>query len=128
LGRYPAASILSAVERKPVWEVDDETLILADQAGKAMTQVRESVAELIAEKCPPDQVQELAKLLSQGTWTHDHPITFEKAKSFGLPVRSDIPSEFLDLMSLYPQPVRKQPTVEYTPTRRRFDGNEHSGH
>jgi len=25
-------------------------------------------------------------------------------------------------MSLYPQPVRHQPTVEYLPERRRFDG------
>ena len=49
--------------------------------------------------------------MSEGTWTHDHPITYEKAQGFGLPVRCDIPSEFLDLMNLYPQPVRRQPTV-----------------
>ncbi len=29
--------------------------------------------------------------------------------------------EFLDLMSLYPQPVRRQPTVEYLPHQRRFE-------
>jgi len=27
-------------------------------------------------------------LLLEGTWTHDHPITYETAKSFGLPVRT----------------------------------------
>jgi len=37
-------------------------------------------------------------------------------------VRSDIPAEILDLMALYPQPVRRQPTVEYLPERRRYDG------
>jgi hypothetical protein len=93
LGQYPGASILKAVERKPVAELDDQTLIMADQAEKAIV---------------------------QGTWTHDHPITFERAKSFGLPVRSDIPADFLDLMSLYPQPVRHQPTVEYLPIPRRL--------
>src|ERR1700731_1640227 len=119
LGQYPAASILKAVARKPVAEVDDQTLILADQAEKAMSQVRESVRELLVDTCPPEKAQEVARLLSEGTWTHDPPITYETAKSFGLPVRSDIPVEFLDLMNLYPQPVRRQPTVEYLPEPRR---------
>jgi hypothetical protein len=35
-----------------------------------------------------------SRLLSEGTWTHDHPIPFETAKSFGLPVHSDIPAGF----------------------------------
>jgi ClpP class serine protease len=124
LGQYPAASILKAVARKPVAEVDDNTLILADQAEKAMTQLRDSVQELLTGKIPKEKVEELAKLLSEGTWTHDHPITFEVAKSFGLPVQSDISAEFLDLMGLYPQPVRRQPTVEYLPERRRFQGSQ----
>src|SRR6266850_3768170 len=122
LGQYPAASILKAVARKPVADVDDETLILADQAEKAVSQVRESVQELLADKCPREKAAELARLLSEGTWTHDHPITFETAKSFGLPVRSDLPPEFLDLMTLFPQPVRRQPTVEYLPGHRGANG------
>jgi ClpP class serine protease len=122
MGQYPAASILKAVGKKPVEEVDDQTLILADQAEKAIVQVRESVHELLADKCPQEKAGELARLLSEGTWTHDHPITYERAKSFGLPVRCDISPEFLDLMSLYPQPVRHQPTVEYLPEPRRFKG------
>jgi ClpP class serine protease len=122
LGQYPAASILKAVARKPVAEIEDATLILADQAEKAMVQLRETVRELLAAKLPAEKAEDLATLLSQGTWTHDHPITYETAKSFGLPVRSDIPAEFLDLMSLYPQPVRRQPTVEYLPERRRYEG------
>jgi ClpP class serine protease len=119
LGQYPGASILKAVAKKPVAEIDDNTLILADQAEKAIAQLRESARELLAGKFPDGKAEELARLLSEGTWTHDYAITYETAKSFGLPVRSDIPSEFLDLMSLYPQPVRRQPTVEYLPVPRR---------
>jgi ClpP class serine protease len=122
LGHYPAASILKAVHRKPVAEVDDNTLILADQAEKSIVQVRESVRELLAGKMPPEKSDELARLFSEGTWTHDHPITFDAARAFGLPVRSDLPAEFLDLMALYPQPVRQQPTVEFRPEPRRLDG------
>jgi ClpP class serine protease len=119
LGQYPAASIVKAVAKKPAPDVDDNTLILADQAEKAIAQLRESARELLAGKFPDGKAEELARLLSEGTWTHDYAITYETAKSFGLPVRSDIPSEFLDLMSLYPQPVRRQPTVEYLPVPRR---------
>jgi ClpP class serine protease len=119
LGKYPAASILKVVEKKPVEEIDDETLILADQSEKAISQVRDSVEELLATKHSVDKAEELARLLSEGTWTHDHPITYETAQRFGLPVRCDMPTEFLELMQLYPQPMRRQPSVEYLPGRRR---------
>jgi ClpP class serine protease len=122
LGKYPGASILKAVSKKPVERIDDKTLILADQAQKAVVQVHDSVRELLANKIPVEKVDELARLLSEGTWTHDHPITYDTAKSFGLPVRNDIPSDFLDLMNLYPQPVRREPAVEYLPERRRAEG------
>ena len=121
LGQYPAASIVKAVHSKPVSDIDDHTLILADQAEKAIFQVRESVRELLNGKVPAEKADELARLLSEGTWTHDHPITFDAAKTFGLPVRSDMPAEFLDLLSLYPQPVRHQRTVEYRPEPRHLD-------
>jgi ClpP class serine protease len=119
LGQRPAASILKAVARKPAAKVDDETMIQADQAEKAVAQVRESVREFLIDKCGAEKADELSRLFSEGTWTHDHPILYETARDFGLPVKSDIPPEFLDLMSLYPQPVRRQPTVEYLPERRR---------
>src|SRR6266849_3030663 len=50
LGQYPGASIIKAVGKKPIERIDDQTLILADQAEKAMSQVRESVRELLADK------------------------------------------------------------------------------
>jgi len=123
LGEYPAVSILKAVAKKPVAEIDDKTLILADQAEKAMVQVHASVREFLAAKCPPEKAEQLTRLLSEGTWTHDHPITYETAQSFGLPVRCDMPSEVLDLMNLYPQPVRRQRTVEYLPGPRHYEGS-----
>ena len=36
LGQQPAASILKVLERKPISEIDDETLIMADIAEKAI--------------------------------------------------------------------------------------------
>jgi ClpP class serine protease len=118
LGQYPAASLIKAVARKPIAEVDDQTLILADVAEKALVQLRESAREMLTRSQSPEKAAELAELLATGTWTHDFPITLDVAQRLGLKVRSDMPEEVLELMSLYPQPVRRQPSVEYIPTRR----------
>ena len=119
LGQYPAASLIKAVSRKPISEVDDKTLILADVGEKAIKQLHGSVKELMTRSQSPEKAEELAGLLSTGTWTHDYPITFETARRLGLKVRSDIPRDVLRLMSLFPQPVRRQPSVEFLPVPRR---------
>jgi ClpP class serine protease len=84
LGQQPAASILKALHQKPVADVEDQTLILADQAEKAIFQVKEQVHRLLAE----NHSAELANLLSSGTWTHDYPITYDRALGLGLHVSS----------------------------------------
>jgi ClpP class serine protease len=115
IGEYPAASIVKAARQKPIAEVDDKTLILADQAEKALFQMEHEVTELLADKYPGGKAGELAKLLASGTWTHDYPITYERARELGLHVGNDMPEDILRLMQLYPQPTRRQPSVEYTP-------------
>jgi ClpP class serine protease len=115
LGEYPAASILKAAHQKPIAEVDDKTLILADQAEKAIAQMRQEVTELLADKFPSEKAGEMAKLMTSGTWTHDYPITFERARDLELRVNSDMPENIMRLMQLYPQPVRRQSSVEYVP-------------
>src|SRR6267142_424169 len=115
LGESPAASILKAVQQKPIAEVDDHTLILADQAGKALVQMEAEVRDLLTVRYSAEKAAELAKLLTHGTWTHDYPITCERARDLGLNVRSEMPENILHLMQLYPQPTRRQPSVEYLP-------------
>jgi ClpP class serine protease len=115
LGQHPAASILKVLRQKPIAEVDDQTLILADQAGKAVAQMEQEVGELLADKYPAEKAQELAKLMTSGTWTHDYPISYERALALGLRVNDKIPEDMLHLMQLYPQPTRRQPSVEYLP-------------
>ncbi len=115
LGQYPAASILKVVERKPMAEIDDQTLILADVAEKAIRQVERSVCELLRERMPEEKAKELAHTLAGGTWTHDYPITVSEAKALGLPVSTDMPREVFALMQLYPQTSQRRPSVEYIP-------------
>jgi ClpP class serine protease len=115
LGQQPAASILKVPRQKPIAEVDDQTLILADQAEKALAQMKSEVSQLLADKYPAEKAAELAELLTRGTWTHDYPITYERALELGLHVRKDMPENMVRLMQLYPQPTRQQPAVEYVP-------------
>lgn len=115
LGQFPAVSILKAVSRKRLDRVDDNTLIMADMAEKAIRQVEDFLADLLAEKRTPEQARELAHTLSEGKWTHDYPITCDKLKEMGLPVNTDFPPAIYSLMDLYPQPSQGRPSVQYIP-------------
>lgn len=121
IGQYPAASVLKVLSKKPISEIDDQTLILADIGEKAIKQLQESVKDLLTRSLPEDKAGRLSELLATGTWTHDYPITFEEAKKLGLNVKSDMPQEVLQLMGLYPQPVKRQHAVEYLPIPRRSE-------
>jgi len=115
IGEYPAASLVKLVQTKPLADIDDRTWILADVGRKAMDQLREHLTQLLLEHFPPERAAELAATMSEGRWTHDFPITFEEAQTLGLRVSKGVPDELYQLMSLYPQPVKRQPTVEYSP-------------
>jgi ClpP class serine protease len=119
LGQFPAASLLKVVEQKPIAEIDDETLIMADVARKAIAQVKKAAREFLNDRVPEDQAEALAEKMSTGTWTHDRPISASEARELGLPVTTDMPTEVFELMTLYPQPVRSQiGGVEYLPVPR----------
>ncbi len=117
LMNYPAPSILNAVKKKEPKDVDDQTLILADIAEKAINQVRQFVYELLRDKMGDEKAKEVAKILTEGRWTHDYPITVEVAKELGLNVSTDVPQEVYELMELYPQPIMQRPSVEFVPRR-----------
>jgi len=116
LGQSPAASILAVLEKKEAKDIDDQTLILADVARKALAQVRESVRELLADHMTPERADDLAEKLSSGLWTHDYPISVEAAKALGLAVTTGMPTDVFDFMQLFPQSTRtRRPSVQYVP-------------
>jgi ClpP class serine protease len=117
----PAASILNAVSRKDVNELDDETLILADVGEKAMRQVKQTVIRIVSNRADRERAEELAEILATGTWTHDYPITVSEARDLGIPVSIELPQEVYDLMDLYPQTSQRRPSVQYVPMPYRSD-------
>src|SRR5580693_9832733 len=68
LGTSPAASLLKVVEQKPIAEIDDDTLVKADIARKAIAQVKQAARDLLLRRLPPDAAEALAEKLSVGTW------------------------------------------------------------
>jgi ClpP class serine protease len=115
IGDLPAASIIRAVEMKTPQKVDDRTLILADISAKAINQVATLVAELVGKRMPEKEANELAALITTGQFTHDFPITVERAKSVGLPISIEMPEFIYRLMEFYPQRGVGRPSVNYVP-------------
>jgi ClpP class serine protease len=115
IGDLPAASIIRAVELKTPQGVSDKTLILADISTKAINQVASLVAELLGKRMPEKEAKELAALITTGQFTHDFPITVERAKSVGLPISTQMPESIYRLMDYYPQRGVGRPSVNYVP-------------
>src|SRR4051812_26774205 len=113
LGQYPAASLIEVSERPG--DHDDQTLIMADVARKAIAQVEGFTTRLLQRNMPPERAKQVADLLSTGVWTHDHPLQARELLALGLPVRVGIPEPEQELMGLYPQPRGRTPAVEYVP-------------
>jgi ClpP class serine protease len=118
IGDMPAASVVKAVEIKGPKGVQDETLILADIAQKARNQVLSFVVQVLLKHMPEKQALGVATVLTEGRFTHDFPITVERARSLGLKVSTDMPRTVYDLMELYPQGGGLRPSVWYVPMRR----------
>jgi ClpP class serine protease len=120
LGQSPAASLIKVVEEKPIARIDDQTLIMADVGRKAIGQVKQAATELLERRLSTEKASELAEQLATGKWTHDYPIWASTARALGLTVSTDMPDAVLELMKLYPQPIRTQNAggVEYLPIPR----------
>jgi ClpP class serine protease len=110
----PAASIVKARDSKPVAEVFDLTLVLADVSEKALAQVKRGAVELLTPRMEQAAAEALAAKLAGGHWTHDYALTATEATELGLPVKVGMPVVVMELMKLYPQPVQKS-GVEFLP-------------
>ncbi|WP_231656705.1 SDH family Clp fold serine proteinase [Pyrodictium delaneyi] len=110
----PAPSILKVAKMKGD-KASDTTLIVADIAEKAIMEMQEVITDLLKDKMGEEKAREIAKVLTEGKWTHDYPITVEKAKELGLPVKTEVPPEVYQLMELYPQAPHNRPGVEFIP-------------
>jgi ClpP class serine protease len=113
LGQYPAASLVEVAGLPG--DHDDQTLLLADVGRKALRQVESLVTELLGRHTDQTRARDVARLLSKGTWTHDHPLMPTELENLGLPIKIGVPTEERALMTLYPQPRGREAAVEWVP-------------
>ena len=115
LGQYPASSLVRVLDQKPIKDIDDQTVILADVARKALRQVKITVTNLLLKHMDEETAEKTAEKLTQGTWTHDYPIDVQQVAGLGINVNTDMPEQIYSLMSMFPQPRTARPSVEYNP-------------
>jgi ClpP class serine protease len=116
-GIYPATSLLKVIDKKKVDEIDDKTLVLAEEAKKAVSQMKELIRRIIGNKCGEEMTLRIIEEFVSGKYTHDHPFLAEDARQLlGECVSTDVPEEVYELMALFRMDIgRRRPGVEYVP-------------
>jgi ClpP class serine protease len=114
----PAASIAKLLELKKPSQISDEMLILADVAAKARIELAAFVLHMLQKRLPKEKAAGLTAALTEGSVTHDFPITVELLRKTGLPISTEMPRTVYELMDLYPQAGEGRPSVLYVPLRR----------
>jgi len=114
----PASSLLKVVADKPIADIDDGTLILADMGRKAIDEIAREVQALLPDATPAETAAQIARTLTEGRWTHDYGLSAGEVTEIGLRVTQEMPREVMALMNLYQQPFRRMPGVEFSPYRR----------
>ena len=120
-GSYPATSLLEVAKKKKIDEMDDKTLIYAEEAKKAMNQMKVLIKDILDGKCSEDKKDDIIEEFVSGKYTHDRPFMAEQARSLlGDCVETDVPEEVYSLMDLYRMEAgRSRPGVEYVPLMKR---------
>lgn len=108
IGGLPAASLERVAQAKSTDAVDDYTLVLADIGRMAINQLERAARELLTGTVSENAAAAAAEQLSSGRWTHDYPIEAEEAREIGLNVSNDMPSDIMELMTLFPDRLSGQ--------------------
>jgi hypothetical protein len=107
------------VEQKKVDEIDDKTLILAEESRKAVAQISEIVRNIVLVPYGPEKSEEIVEELVSGKYTHDFPITAEGVCALlGQCVKNELPLEVYQLMDFYKMGKPRRAGVEFVPLAR----------
>lgn len=74
----------------------DDYIMLSEEARKSLIRVQKMVMWLLEDKMDKENAEKLAEFLTGGYMTHDTPIVFDVAKSFGLNVKQGIPKKIIE--------------------------------
>jgi ClpP class serine protease len=116
-GIYPATSLLKVVQKKSTDEIDDKTLVYAEEAEKALNQMKSLVKKILENRCDSDNIDRIIEDFVSGKYTHDRPFMADDVTQLlGGCVSTDVPEEVYELMKLYRMEIgRRRPGVENVP-------------
>ncbi len=100
-GMYPAASLTTLVKTKPIQNITDRMVILADAANLEIENAKSFVLWLLEGKMPKEQAEGVADFLSRGYMSHATPITLDVARMLGLNVVEGIPEKVYELFKTF---------------------------
>jgi hypothetical protein len=92
---------------------------LAEEARKAIDQMKDTVRQLISDKFEEEQIEEVIENLVSGKYTHDFPITAEATcEIMGRCAITELPREVYQLMDYYKMDKPQRKGIEYVPLPR----------
>lgn len=126
----PSPALVWLVRKKPLHLIQDQTLILAQIAQLALAQMCGFICWLLGSRMDRERARRTAEFLTQGYLAHSSPITFEKARELGLPVKLGVPDLVYELfetcchgqclrpgIGLLAGPVAVSPPIAHTPRK-----------
>ena len=124
---WPAAAFVRLREAKSIDATSDDTLLLAEMSEMAIAQVTDAARELLSGTVSDNAANAIAEQLATGKWNHDYPIYAHEARELGLHVTTDMPQDFMNLMTLFPNTMRNRSGVRYLASRIFGGGSQRSG-
>lgn len=100
-GMYPAGSLSALVKMKPIQNITDRMVILADAGNLEVENVKAFVLWLLDGKMPKEQAERVADFLARGYMSHATPITLDVARALGLNVVEGIPDKVYELFKTF---------------------------
>jgi len=95
-------------------QIDDKTLILAEESRKAVAQISEIVRNIVLVPYGPEKSEKIVEELVSGKYTHDFPITAEGVcELLGQCVQNELPLEVYQLMDFYKMGKPSRAGVEF---------------
>jgi ClpP class serine protease len=113
LDDMPANSIIGILKRKPIEQISDRTILMAESARMELENAREFVKWLLLDKMPQEQVEQVASFLLGGFMASSTPITLDVARAIGLNVIEGVPEKVHQLFETIEFGGGKRPGKSY---------------
>ena len=100
-GMWPASSLSTLINMKPIQNVTDRMVVMSDVANLETENAKAFVLWLLEGKMDKEQANRVADFLARGYMSHATPITLDVAIALGLNVVEGIPEKVYELFKTF---------------------------